>query len=161
MRRRLLWTVVSLATVALGLALAAGAQAPTHHLVVPHEKLAWGPIPPQFPAGGELAVVQGDPGSDGFYVVRVRMPGGYKIMPHWHPTAENVTVISGTLDVAPGDSFDVSKGEKLGPGGYVSLPALMHHFAWSEGPTEIQIHGVGPLAIFYVNPADDPSHTQR
>lgn len=161
MRTRTSFAAVAFAVVSLCLTALAGAQAPAHHLVVPHEKLVWGPIPPVFPAGAELSVVQGDPGGDGFYVVRARMPGGYRIAPHWHPTAENVTVISGSMYVAVGDTFDASKGEKVGAGGYFSLPSLMHHYAWSEGPTEIQIHGIGPLAIVYVNPADDPSHMQK
>ena len=161
MKRLLLLAVFSLSAVVLGVALAAETHAAADHLVVKHDQLVWGPVPPQFPAGDELAVMQGNPGGDGFYVLRVRMPGGYKIMPHWHPTAENVTVLSGTLHVAAGDKFDDKTGDTLGAGGYVSLPALMHHYAWSEGPTEIQIHGVGPFAIFYINPADDPSHMQK
>ena len=162
MTRKLLLCCVALAGISvLGIGMAAHAQAMSHHLVVPHDQLTWSPVPPQFPAGAELAVVQGNPGGDGFYVVRVRMPDGYKIMPHWHPTAENVTVLSGTLHVGSGDKFDTTMGDALGAGGYVSLPGLMHHYAWSEGPTEIQIHGVGPFAIFYINPADDPSHMQK
>ena len=156
-------SAVLLSAVLIGLAGVAPAAetAESHHLVVLHDKLAWGPIPPQFPAGGELAVVQGNPGSDGFYVVRVRFPAGYRIQPHWHPGAENVTVISGKLHVAAGDTFDDKAGDVLEAGGYVSLPALMHHFAWAETATEIQIHGVGPLAIFYVDPKDDPSGMQK
>jgi hypothetical protein len=143
-----------------GVAPAAG-TAESHHLVVAHDQLAWGPMPPQFPAGAELAVVQGDPGGDGFYVVRARMPKGYRIMPHWHPGTENVTVISGKLHIAAGDAFDDKAGDVLGAGGYASLPALMHHFAWAEEATEIQIHGIGPLAIFYVDPKDDPTGMQK
>jgi len=161
MKKALAFTVVSIAAAFLGAALAAQPPAAAHHLVVQHDQLSWGPVPPQFPAGGELAVVQGDPGGDGFYVVRVRMPAGYKIQPHWHPAAEHVTVLSGTLHVAAGDTFDTSAGDALGAGGYVSLPSLMHHYAWSEGPTEIQIHGIAPFAIVYVNPADDPSGLQK
>ena len=82
-------------------------------------------------------------------------------MPHWHPTAENVTVLSGTMYVGAGDHFDTSAGDEVKVGGYFSLPSMMHHYAWSKGPTEIQIHGIGPFAIVYVNPADDPSHTQK
>jgi len=153
--------VALLALAVLGVAVAADTPPMRHHLAVTPDQLQWGPVPPVFPAGAQMAVVQGDPSSEGFYVLRVRMPDGYKIMPHWHPTAENVTVLSGSLHVAAGDSFDTSGGDKLGQGGYVSLPALMHHYAWSEGATEIQIHGMGPFALFYINPADDPSHMQK
>ena len=159
MKRAILLSAL-LPVVFLGVAPTAQTAEP-HHLVVAHDKLAWGPIPPQFPVGGELAVVQGDPGSGGFFVVRARFPAGYRIPPHWHPGTENVTVISGKLHVAAGDTFDDKAGDTLEAGGYVSLPSMMHHFAWAETATEIQIHGVGPLAIIYVDPKDDPSGMQK
>ena len=160
MRKLALSAVALLAVAAVGVALAAAPQ-PAGHLVVKHDQLTWGPVPPVFPAGGELAVVSGNPGGDGFFVVRARMPAGYRIMPHWHPGTENVTVISGSLGVGAGDKFDMAAGDTLTAGGFVSLPALMHHFAWTNEPTEIQIHGVGPLALIYVDPADDPSKMQK
>jgi len=160
-RKMLLCSFVLLGVAVLGFGLAADAQPMSHHLVVQHGQLTWGPAPPVFAAGAELAVVQGDPGGDGFYVVRLRVPDGYKIMPHWHPAAENVTVISGTMHVAAGDKFDTTKGDAIAAGGYVSLPSLMHHYAWSEGPTEIQVHGVAPFALIYLDPKDDPSGMQK
>jgi hypothetical protein len=162
MKRAIFLSTVS-ALVLLGVAPAADTarSAESHHVVVAHDKLTWGPMPPQFPAGAELAVVQGDPGSDGFYVVRARFPKGYKVMPHWHPGTENVTVISGKMHIAAGDAFDDKAGDVLGAGGYASLPALMHHYAWAEEASEIQIHGIGPLAIFYVDPKDDPTGMQK
>jgi len=33
----------------------------------------------------------------------------------------------------------------------------MNHYAWTDGETVVQVHGQGPFAITYVNPADDPS----
>jgi quercetin dioxygenase-like cupin family protein len=159
MKRTILLSML-LPTLLLGIAPAAG-TAENHHLVVTQDQLAWGPMPPQFPAGAQLAVLQGNPGADGFFVVRARFPAGYRIMPHWHPGAENVTVISGKLHVAAGDTFDDKAGDVLEAGGYVSLPSMSHHFAWAETATEIQIHGVGPLAIIYVDPKDDPSGTQK
>jgi quercetin dioxygenase-like cupin family protein len=153
---RPLWLALALAVVA-PVAQTAG----PHHLVVAHDKLQWGPMPPQFPAGAQLAVLEGDPGGDGFFVVRARFPAGYRIPPHWHPGAERVTVISGRMHIAAGDAFDEKAGDVLEAGGYVSLPALMHHFAWAEQESEIQIHGVGPLAIIYVDPKDDPSGMQK
>ncbi len=161
MKRALLLAVVLLGAVVFGSALVAQAHAPADHLVVQHDKLVWGPAPPVFAAGAELAVVQGNPGGDGFYTVRLRMPAGYRILPHWHPAVENVTVISGALHVASGDKFDPKAGDVVGAGGYVSLPALMHHYAWTDGPTEVQVHGIAPFVLIYVNPADDPSHTQK
>lgn len=132
------------------------AQEAMPHLMVDASQLVWGPAPPVFAPGAQMTVVQGDPGNAGDYVVRLRMPDGYRIMPHWHPADENVTVISGLLHIAAGDTFDPTAGSGLGPAGYASLPAGMHHFAWAEGVTEVQIHGKGPFALTYVNPEDDP-----
>jgi hypothetical protein len=84
------------------------------------------------------------------------MPDGYRIGPHWHPTDENVTVLSGTLGAGMGDKFDPAAGTFLKSGGFVCMPKKMHHYAWAKGPTIIQVHGIGPFAFTYVNPADDP-----
>ena len=84
------------------------------------------------------------------------MPDGYRIGPHWHPTDENVTVISGTLGAGMGDKFDPGAGKFLKPGGFVCMPKEMHHYAWAKGVTIVQVHGIGPFAFTYVNPADDP-----
>jgi hypothetical protein len=32
----------------------------------------------------------------------------------------------------------------------------MKHFGFVKGETVLQLHGTGPWAIDYVNPADDP-----
>jgi len=88
------------------------------------------------------------------------MPSGYKVPAHQHPTAEAVTVISGEFNFGMGDKLDEGKAQKLGPGGFVDLPANMNHFAFASADTVIQINAIGPLAIKYVNPADDPGRTQ-
>ena len=77
-------------------------------------------------------------------------------MPHTHPTAERVTVISGTPHIGMGDKFDEAAAHELPAGGYVSLPAGMQHYAFVTGDTVVQITSMGPFAINYVNPADDP-----
>ena len=74
--------------------------------------------------------------------------------------SERVTVLSGALDVGMGDKLDRKASQKLAPGGYVSLPAKMHHFAWAATPTVVQINLEGPFDIFYVDPADNPQKTQ-
>jgi anti-sigma factor ChrR (cupin superfamily) len=136
-------------------ALPAGALAMDHMAVQPNA-LKWGPAPPGLPPGAQVAVVTGDPGKDGPYVIRAKMPSGYKIPPHFHPTAENVTVLSGTFHIGMGDTFDSKKGEALKTGGFFTADKGMHHYGWTSGVTVIQVHGMGPFAITYVNPSDDP-----
>jgi anti-sigma factor ChrR (cupin superfamily) len=126
------------------------------HMVVQPNALKWGPAPPGLPPGSQVAVVAGDPGKDGPYVIRAKLPSGYKIPPHFHPTAENVTVLSGIFHVGMGDTFDNRKGEALKAGGFFQADKDMHHYGWTTGATVIQVHGMGPFAITYVNPNDDP-----
>lgn len=121
--------------------------------------LKWGAAPPGFPKGAQVAVVSGDPGGKDLYVVRAKMPAGYKIPAHSHPTSEYVTVLSGTLYIGMGDKLDTKNGKALGPGGFAEAPAGMHHYAWTTSPTIIQVHGQAPFEITYVNPADDPRKT--
>ena len=49
----------------------------------------------------------------------------------------------------------------LGPGGFIAAPAGGHHFAVTRGRTIVQVHGEGPFAITYVDPADDPANAGR
>jgi quercetin dioxygenase-like cupin family protein len=122
------------------------------------DALKWGPAPPVLPKGVQIAVLAGDPGKKGQFVARLKIPAGLKIPAHQHPTAEGVTVISGDFRFGMGDKLDESKAEKLGPGGFVDLPANMNHYAFSGGGEVIvQINSEGPFEIKYVNPADDPS----
>ena len=126
------------------------------HILVPADKVQWGPAPPVLPAGAEIAVLEGNPSEKGPLTLRLRFPANYNIPPHWHSMAERVTVLSGALNVGMGDKLDRSASQALKPGGYVSLPPKMHHFAWTTVPTVVQINLEGPFDIFYVNPADDP-----
>jgi hypothetical protein len=136
--------------------LPAASLAMDDHLVKQADALNWGAAPPALPPGSELAVLYGDPSGNGPYAVRVRMPADYKVAPHTHPTAENVTVLSGTLNVGTGGTFDAAKSEAMGPGAFARMDKGVQHYAWSTGPTIIQINGMGPFEINYVNPADDP-----
>jgi len=135
---------------------ASGASADDMKMPTNGKDIKWGPAPPFFPKGAEFAVLSGDPGKDGLYVVRLKMPAGYMIPPHNHPTTENVTVVSGNFHIGMGDSLDEKKGIELTSGGYGEAPAKMNHYAWITSPTIVQVHGQGPFAITYVNPADDP-----
>jgi len=127
------------------------------HVLSAPKDLKWGDPPPVFEKGATFALVSGDPGKEGLYVVRLKMPAGYKINPHWHPTDEHVTVISGTFALGMGEKFDTAAMKELPAGGYALLPAQMRHYAMAKTAAVVQVHGMGPFALTYVNPADDPS----
>ena len=121
-------------------------------------EIKWGPVPPVLPAGAQMAVLAGDPAGTGMVTLRLKMSPGYQIPPHWHPTDEHVTVISGTLALGMGDTLDLKHSKILRAGGYAVAPANMHHFAWTKTGGIVEINLIGPFAITYVNAADDPSH---
>jgi quercetin dioxygenase-like cupin family protein len=137
--------------------LAAADIATEHHALAGNAGVKWGPPPPAFPPGAQFAVIDGNPAANGLVTVRFKMPAGYKIAPHWHPTDEHITVLAGTLGIGMGDALDTAHGQTLKSGGYVVAPANMHHYAWTADGATIQVHMIGPFAITYVNPADDPS----
>ena len=137
---------------------AAGAQAPApagHTALTPVE-LKWGPPPPALPAGSEVAVLEGDPGKEGPFVIRVKFPAGYTIQPHWHPNDEHVTVLHGELQFGMGEKFDASALRNFPVGSFIVAQKEMRHFARAKGATTIQVHGMGPFTLTYVNAADDP-----
>jgi len=117
----------------------------------------WGPAPPALPKGAQIAVLSGDPSKNAPYVLRLKMPTGYQIPAHHHPTAENVTVLSGSFHAGMGDKLDRDKAQAFDPGGFVAMPANMNHYAWTTSEAVIQVHGGGPFAVTYVNPSDDPT----
>ncbi len=129
------------------------------HMVVAPEQLKW-VAPAQLPKGAEMAVVAGDPSKEGPYVIRLRVPSGLKFPAHSHPNDESLTVLSGTFHFGMGDKFDENKGEALKAGGFVQASKGMNHYGWSSEDTVVQLHGIGPFGITYVDPADDPSKTQ-
>jgi hypothetical protein len=141
---------------AAGKAKAAGA-AP---VVVTPDKIQWGPAPPIFPAGAQMAVLAGDVAKPGPFVVRLKLPDGYRIMPHWHPTAETVTILSGEFRVGMGDKFDESTLTVLPAHSVAVVPAHHNHYAMAKGESEIQVNSTGPFKLVYVNRADDPSKGQ-
>lgn len=149
------------ATVA-GAALMAAAPAAAQQLSPKHvgsvhpEAIRFEPFA-AFPAGAEIARVVADPARPGPYVVRVRVAGGVKLLPHTHPEDRVYMVISGVFYIGFGSEFDASKLEAYGPGSVVILPGNTPHFHWAiSGEYVTQVSGTGPLGINYVDAEDDP-----
>jgi hypothetical protein len=122
------------------------------------DQVKYGPAPAFLRPGAQLAVLEGDPmASSGDFTIRLKMPDGYQIAPHTHPNRENVTVPSGTLKVGMGDQFDAGKTMSFGAGSFAYLDSTVQHYAVASGETVIQIHGMSPVKVNYINPADDPT----
>jgi len=136
------------------------AQAAEHRYFNPAE-IKWVDAPPSLPKGAKVAVLEGDLSSPGPFTMRVKAPAGFKIPPHWHPGIEHVTVISGSFFMGLGDTWDESKAHELTPGSFSYMAAGTRHFAWTKKETVLQVHGVGPWGITYVNPSDDPRNQKQ
>jgi quercetin dioxygenase-like cupin family protein len=120
------------------------------------EEIDWQPFP-AFPAGARLAVLVGHPSEPGPYVIRVKVPGGTKLMPHRHPEDRIYTVMSGVFYIGLGDRFDGDKLQAFPPGSVVVLPGNTPHFHWAKsGEYVTQVTAIGPLGLDYLDPADDP-----
>ncbi|MBC7799372.1 MAG: cupin domain-containing protein [Gemmatimonadaceae bacterium] len=126
-----------------------------HHATMQPDALTW-TAPAAYAKGAQFAVVKGDPTKEGMYVVRLKVPAGFRIAAHRHPNDENVTVLSGAFNIGTGDRLDEKKGELVKAGGYSYVMKGMTHYAWFTEDTVIQLHGMGPQGITYVNAADDP-----
>jgi len=158
--------LVLLAAVSLGLAQgskdkakksqAATGKAEQSHAIITPNDLKWGPAPPSLPSGAQIAVLSGDPSKAEPFTIRLKAPDGYKIMPHWHPTDENVTVLEGTFVMGVGEKFNEAAAHEMSVGSFVRMPKGTRHFAIAKGQTVVQVHAVGPFVINYVNPNDDP-----
>jgi quercetin dioxygenase-like cupin family protein len=120
------------------------------------DKIQWTSGPRSLPQGAQVVALEGNPMNPGAFTIRLKMPDGYRIPPHHHPKPEHVTVLSGTFRVGMGETWDDSKLSDFGEGSFAVIEPGMRHFATASGETVIQLHGVGPWQIVYVNPSDDP-----
>jgi len=126
-------------------------DAAASHKIVRSADLKWAPLI----KGCDLAPVLGDPAADGAeFVLRIRCVDGAKIPAHWHPTDENVTVLKGMFLLGMGEKFDETKLTTMNVGNFVSLPKEMRHFAQSKGESIVQVNGLGPFKVNWVNPAE-------
>ena len=155
MKKKLIW-ILALApalTFASGVVLASGAGA--EHAMVKASETKWGDPPPFLPKGAQFAVLSGDPGAAGPFAIRIKMPAGYRVGRHWHPTDEEVTIIEGDFHLSMGDAGSTHDAD-FGSGDYVNLPAKMQHEATSKRGAVVQVNGTGPFEITYVDAKDDP-----
>jgi quercetin dioxygenase-like cupin family protein len=135
--------------------------AKSEHVMFSAADLKWGDAPPALPVGAKIAVLEGDPGKPGPFTIRLKTPAGYKIPAHTHPTAEGITVISGSFNMGTGPKLDEAAGHEMSVGAFALMPAGTQHFAYSKTECIIQVHSTGPFEINYVNPADDPRGAKK
>jgi len=135
------------------------AQHADHQMAAPND-LTWAPVA-SLP-GAQIAVIEGPLDQPGVpFTARIKFAANSKVPPHWHSTTEHVTVMSGVLNMGLGDQLDTGKSQALGPGSVSIMQPGTHHFAWFGEDTVLQLHGIGPWTVTYVNPADDPKNQAK
>lgn len=120
------------------------------------EEMVWVEGPPSLPKGVQMVVLEGNPKNSGPFTMRIKVPGDFIIPPHKHPGVEHVTIISGSANFGSGEKFDKDKTQPLKTGGFAFMNPNMVHFVYIPEETVIQLHGIGPWDIKYIDPKDDP-----
>ena len=142
----------------LALALSAAATfaaADPGHTMVSPDQLKWADVG-SLPPGAKLAIVEGPLNEAVPFVFRLKLPANYRIPAHWHPAIEHVTVLSGTFYMGAGDALDASQAMAMPAGSAAIMQPRTNHYALTRDEVIVQVHGVGPWGITYVNPGDDP-----
>jgi len=132
----------------------AQAQAPAPMALTPDE-IKFSTTGLALPGMGQANLV-GDTTKPGPYTIRLQFPDGYKLAPHSHPDAREVTILSGTWLTGYGKTFDAKALKELPAGSFYTEPANLPHFVQTKGPVVIQVTGMGPSARVFVDPAANP-----
>ena len=123
-------------------------------MVSPND-LKWSDVP-SLPPGAKIAVIEGPMSEPVPFTVRLKFPANYQIPAHWHPATERVTVLTGTIHMGTGDKLDKQKTTPLSAGSIGIMQPKTNHFVWTQEEVIVQLNGMGPWGVTYVNPADDP-----
>jgi uncharacterized RmlC-like cupin family protein len=132
----------------------AGEESPTHQITRAAD-LNWVDAP-GLPAGAKLAVLAGNPQAAGPFTLRLKMPAGFLVKPHTHPTDELVTVIEGTFKLGIGSTLE-APAEELKAQDFFHVAKDVPHYGRTDSGVIIQISGQGPWGITFENPADSPA----
>ena len=126
------------------------------HKMLNENNLIWKAGPPSLPPGAQMALLEGDPAKAGPFTMRLILPSNYRVGPHFHPAIEHVSVLKGNFYMGTGKVFNADAATRIKENGFALMPVGYAHYAFTRGKTIIQLHGVGPWGITYINDADDP-----
>ena len=137
-------------------AMSVNLNADNQHVMLNESKLKWMPGPASLPPGTKMSVLEGDLSKPGPFTIRLQIPANFRIGPHFHPAIEHVTVVDGNFYMGTGKEYNEAAATQIKKGGFAVMPVGFAHFAFTKGKTTIQLHGMGPWGITYINEADDP-----
>lgn len=131
-------------------------HAAKEHIMLNEKDLVWKAGPASLPAGAKMIVMEGDLSKAGPFTIRLQLPSNYRVGPHFHPAIEHVTVVDGIFFMGTGKEYNVAAATPIKKAGFAVMPVGYAHYAYTKSKTVIQLHGMGPWGITYVNDADDP-----
>jgi quercetin dioxygenase-like cupin family protein len=127
------------------------------HVMLTPSQVQWQTGPASLPPGAQIAVLDGDPSQAGMsYTIGLKMPDGYRVPPHWHPSDASVNVVQGSFIMGVGEKVEPAQAQEMTAGSYMRVSKGVRHYEWTKGETIIYVYGLGPLDTIYVNSADDP-----
>jgi quercetin dioxygenase-like cupin family protein len=135
----------------LGVSAVHAATVPEGAIQLPADVQVWKPGSPSLPAGSQMLVLEGDPKKPGLFTIRLKLPAGSRVQPHWHPQPERATVISGTVAVGFGESFDEAHMKTFGAGSYYVNPPRVPHYLSFRQDSVVQLTSEGPWELHYVD----------
>ena len=159
--RSLPFLVSGVVVVAFSTLAAAAPTQPPEQVLINARSIRWSPAPLAFPKGAKVAVLYGDPGAAGPFVMRMLLPAKYRIPFHWHSQPEQLTVLSGELFVANDATYNKKYARAVKPGGFLYLPAKAQQYTFTKKATIVEVYGVGPFDIKYADPNNDPAKWEQ
>lgn len=144
--------VTGILALLLSVSSAASGPTPAGTVQLTPEAVQWAPGSATMPPGTQIAVLEGDPKAKKWFTIRLKVPAGSVMKPHWHPRDERVTVISGQAAVGFGATVDAAAVTRFGPGSFYINPANSPHYLLFSEETVLQATGVGPWEIHFVEP---------
>lgn len=122
-----------------------------HQHIVRSDKIKWQKCPPSLPQGCELSILEGNPKKAELFTVRFKLDDTFFMPPHTHPKDERVTILEGNVSIAFGINAKHEDAVNFGPGDYYVNARNSIHTVWIDSPSVIQITGVGPWEVNFVN----------
>jgi quercetin dioxygenase-like cupin family protein len=120
---------------------------PKDSLRISTSEVTWKEAPSTMPPGTQIAILEGNPKEAALFTMRVKLPAGFVIPPHTHPSQERVTIVSGTVHLGYGTTLDKAKSATLPPGSYYVTAPGVPHFLWSDQEVVLQLTNVGPWKV--------------
>lgn len=95
-----------------------------------------------WPPGSATAIVAGDPAKPCGWVMRYRMPDGFRVPVHTNTDVEAATVLTGTYAQGIGPVAGRALARKYPTGSHLRADRGVPHFGYAIGPTILEVRPI-------------------